>query len=77
MLIDRLGVNSKLIITGDLSQTDSHYSNVWDNVITYAMNVTQDNPRVARVFLTADDIGRNPLVKEIARRREKKRASSS
>lgn len=77
MLIDRLGVNSKLIITGDLSQIDSHYSNVWDNGITYAMNVTQDNPRVARVFLTADDIGRNPLVKEIARRREKKRASSS
>ena len=69
MFLTRLGPSARCIITGDLSQIDLPYK------VTSGMKVALDLLRnvngIARVNLSADDVVRHRLVKEIIRAYEK------
>ena len=64
MFLTRLGMNSKFIITGDLDQTDLNKT----SGLKVSVDSLQDIPEVGVVFLTDDDIVRNPLIKTIINR---------
>ena len=64
LLLTRLGKGSKLLINGDLAQSDIS----GENGLYDAINRLQDMPRVAFVKLTNADIVRHPLVAQILER---------
>ena len=63
MFLTRLGPNAKCIITGDLSQVDLPYSQ--KSGLRYALEVLGGIKGLALVQLSADDVVRHRLVKEI------------
>jgi phosphate starvation-inducible PhoH-like protein len=69
MFLTRLGPNAKCIITGDLSQVDlPHHQK---SGLYKAVNLLSDLEGIGKVFLTAEDVVRHRLVKEIIIRYEK------
>lgn len=66
MFLTRLGPNAKCIITGDLSQVDlpRHQK----SGLFQALDLLSDVKGIKRVTLTADDVVRHRLVKEIIKR---------
>jgi phosphate starvation-inducible PhoH-like protein len=76
MLTTRIGLNSKMVITGDLKQTDkgnnsglsdfvTRYENYKNSVLnTKKMNDDEDK-NIVVVYLGKSDIERNPIVKKI------------
>lgn len=70
MFLTRLGPSAKCIITGDPSQIDlprSQRSGLFEG-----LDILLDIDGIAAVFLTADDVVRHRLVKEIIRAYDKK-----
>lgn len=63
MFLTRLGPNAKCIITGDLSQVDLPYSQ--KSGLRRAIEVLDGIKGIAIVRLTAEDVVRHRLVKEI------------
>ena len=67
-LIKRIGRDGKIILTGDVRQIHAPYLDQGNNGLVYASRLLYDNPMVAQVHFTEDEVVRHPLVKEIARR---------
>lgn len=67
-LIKRLGADGKIVLTGDVNQIHAPYLDRDNNGLVYASELLQNNPMVAQVQFTEDEVVRHPLVKEIARR---------
>ena len=69
-LIKRLGADGKIILTGDVEQIHAPYLDRTNNGLVYASRLLRDNPMVAQVCFTEDEIIRHPLVKAIATRQK-------
>lgn len=69
-LIKRLGNDGKIIITGDIEQIHAPYLDRSNNGLVYASRLLYDNPMVAQVCFTEEEIIRHPLVKIVARRQK-------
>lgn len=75
MLTTRIGFNSKMVITGDLKQTDkgdksglSDFVNRFEIYKKYDINAQKnstDNKNIEVIYLGKSDIERNPIVKKI------------
>lgn len=63
MCLTRIGLNSKMVITGDLSQSD--LNNVDQGGLQRCVNRLDRIPGISVVSLTADDIVRHPLISKI------------
>jgi len=63
MFLTRIGPSAKCIITGDLSQIDLPYNQ--KSGLRHAMNILTDVKGIGIVKLTAEDVVRHRLVKEI------------
>jgi phosphate starvation-inducible protein PhoH and related proteins len=63
MFLTRIGENSRMVITGDLSQID--LPSGIDSGLRNAVNIISDVDGVAVVNLTSRDVVRHPLVTEI------------
>lgn len=71
-LIKRLGTDGKIIISGDIDQIHAPYIDPSSSGLTYASKILMDNPLVAQVCFTEDEVIRHPLVKIIAKRQKSK-----
>ena len=69
-LIKRLGMNGKIIITGDIEQVHAPYLDSSNNGLVYASQILHDNPMVAQVHFTEEEVIRHPLVKLVAERQK-------
>ncbi len=69
MFLTRLGPSAKCIITGDLSQIDLPYHQT--SGLRRAIDLLEHLEGISTVSLTADDVVRHRLVKEIIRAYEK------
>jgi PhoH-like ATPase len=58
-IITRCGENTKLVLTGDITQIDSPYMTEATNGLSYVMNKMQDNDIVANIHLEVGE--RSPL----------------
>lgn len=65
MFLTRLGPNAKCIITGDISQIDLPYNQ--RSGLSHSINILDGTEGIVAVQLTADDVVRHRLVKEIIR----------
>ena len=72
-LIKRIGRDGKIILTGDIEQIHAPYLDQDNNGLVYASRQLFDNPMVAQVHFTEDEVVRHPLVQEIARRQKAKK----
>lgn len=63
MFLTRMGIGSKMIINGDLSQIDLPLQK--DSGLIHAKKVLADIEDIAFIDFTGEDIVRHPLVKEI------------
>ena len=72
-LIKRLGRDGKIIITGDIEQVHSIYLDHDNNGIVYARQLVMDDPMVAQVTFTEDEVVRHPFVKMITQRQREMR----
>lgn len=72
-LIKRIGRDGKIIMTGDIEQIHAPYLDQDNNGLVYASRQLFDNPMVAQVHFTEDEVVRHPLVQEIARRQKAKK----
>lgn len=73
MLLTRLGEKSKMVLCGDIYQTDIHAT----NGLADAFELLQNISGVGFVTLTQDSIMRHPVIKEVEQRymeRQKKQA---
>ena len=70
-LLKRLGTDGKIVLTGDVEQIHNPYLDRINNGLVYAGQLLLDNPMVAQVSFTEDEVVRHPLVREIARRQKK------
>ena len=66
MFLTRLGPSAKCIITGDLSQVDLPRNQ--KSGLYKALNILGDLDGIAKLFLTAEDVVRHRLVKDIINR---------
>ncbi|MBR3252823.1 PhoH family protein [Candidatus Saccharibacteria bacterium] len=73
-LIKRLGMEGKIVITGDIEQVHAPYLDSDNNGIVYATQLLYDNPMVAKVHFTEDEVVRHPLVKMVAERQQAKKS---
>ncbi len=69
MFLTRLGPSAKCIITGDLSQIDLPRNQ--RSGLYKALDILTDVNGISKLFLTAEDVVRHRLVKEIIKRYEK------
>ena len=69
-LIKRIGTEGKIILTGDIEQIHAPYLDRENNGLVYASRQLFDNPMVAQVHFTEDEVVRHPLVQEIAKRQK-------
>ena len=69
-LIKRIGTNGKIILTGDIEQIHAPYLDRDNNGLVYASHLLYDNPMVAQVHFTEDEVVRHPLVKMVAKRQK-------
>ena len=74
-LIKRLGTNGKIVITGDIKQVHAPYLDSSNNGLVYASQLLYDNPMVAQVHFTEEEVIRHPLVKLVAERQKASRRS--
>ena len=65
MLLTRIGEDTKLIVTGDLEQSDLGSENGLENLIHNMQ--CQDLEYITHVEMEDDDIIRHPAVKEVLR----------
>ena len=65
-LIKRLGMNGKIVITGDVEQVHAPYLDSGNNGLVYATQLFYNNPMVAHVNFTEEEVIRHPLVKIVA-----------
>lgn len=65
MFLTRLGMESKIILTGDVTQIDLPAPR--SSGLLHAMRLLQNIPGIAMVEFTEEDILRHPLVREILR----------
>ncbi|MGL4982110.1 MAG: PhoH family protein [Treponemataceae bacterium] len=63
MFLTRMGINSKIIVTGDLTQVD--LPRKIQSGLHHALSVLQNIPEISYIKMTAQDVMRNPLVKQI------------
>lgn len=63
MFITRMGFNSKVFVTGDITQIDLPKKSV--SGLVRALSVLSTIPEIGIVQLKAEDVVRNPLVKKI------------
>ncbi len=64
MFLTRLGFNSKAVITGDITQLDIEKEK---SGLIECQKILKDVEGIAFVYLTEDDVVRNPLVRRIIR----------
>lgn len=76
-LIKRIGSEGKIILTGDIEQIHAPYLDRENNGLVYASRQLFDNPRVAQVCFTEEEVVRHPLVQEIARRQKAEKSQLS
>lgn len=69
-LIKRIGSDGKIVITGDVEQIHAPYLDQSNNGLVYAKRLLFDNPMVAQVCFTEDEVIRHPLVRMIAVRQK-------
>lgn len=67
-LLKRIGVDAKVIITGDIDQIHAPYLDRDTNGLVYASRSLHDNEMVAQVCFTEEEVVRSQLVKEITHR---------
>ncbi|MBY0526513.1 MAG: PhoH family protein [Gemmataceae bacterium] len=65
MFLTRMGNGSKIVVTGDVTQTDLPKQT--RSGLTDALHRLRDVPRIAIVYLDQHDIVRHPLVQQIVR----------
>jgi len=65
MFLTRFGFNSKVVVTGDISQTDLPFGKV--SGLRQAMEVLRDVPGVGMAELTEKDVVRHELVQAIVK----------
>ncbi len=70
MFLTRLGIESKAIITGDITQVDLHTSS--DSGLVHAHKLLKNIPGISFVTLDKNDVVRHSLVKKIIQAYEKK-----
>ena len=75
-LIKRLGSDGKIIITGDIEQIHAPYLDRSNNGLVYASRLMYDNPMVAQVCFTEEEIIRHPLVRAVATRQRERTLTS-
>lgn len=63
MILTRLGDNSKLVLTGDVDQSDLH--NRDRGAFHFAYKLLEDDPEVGTIHFTHDDIQRHYLVSKV------------
>ncbi len=63
MFLTRLGFNSKVVVTGDITQTDLPYGK--RSGLAEALEILKDIPSIGMVRLTANDVVRHELVQQI------------
>ena len=63
MFLTRLGFNSRMVITGDLTQID--LPNQQESGLFEAIDVTKNLEQVGQIFFEKEDVIRNPLVQKI------------
>jgi phosphate starvation-inducible PhoH-like protein len=71
MFLTRMGLNAKMIITGDITQIDlppSQKSGLID-----ALSILRNVPGIARIDFDKGDIVRHPLVQRIVEAYEKRK----
>ena len=73
-LIKRIGMDGKIILTGDIHQIHAPYLDEDNNGLVYAAQLLYDNPMVAQVCFTEDEVVRHPLVKAIAKKQSAAKA---
>lgn len=69
-LIKRIGLDGKIILTGDIHQIHAPYLDETNNGLVYASRMLYDHPMVAQVCFTEAEVVRHPLVKLIAERQK-------
>lgn len=69
-LIKRLGMNGKIVITGDVEQVHAPYLDAGNNGLVYATQLLFNNPMVAQVHFTEEEVIRHPLVKMVAEKQK-------
>ncbi len=69
MFLTRLGFNSKMVITGDITQIDLNHGN--KSGLIEAAKVLKDVEEIKILYLTGDDVVRHPLVQKIIESYEK------
>lgn len=67
-LLTRIGIDGKIVVTGDVEQIHAPYLDENNNGLVYASGLLYDSPMVARVTFTDEDVVRSPLVKLITER---------
>ena len=72
-LIKRLGMEGKIVITGDIYQVHAPYLDTDNNGIVYATQLLYNNPRVAKVQFNENEVVRHPLVKMVAEKQRVKK----
>lgn len=69
-LVKRIGTKGKIVLTGDIEQIHAPYLDRDNNGLVYASHLLIDNPMVAQVHFTEDEVVRHPLVKMVAKRQK-------
>lgn len=67
-LLTRIGIDGKIVVTGDVEQIHAPYLDENNNGLVYASGLLYDSPMVAQVTFTDEDVVRSPLVKLITER---------
>ena len=70
MFLTRLGKESQMVVTGDLSQID--LPNTKSSGLYDALNVTKNIKKSCHIFFNGNDVVRHPLVAEIVKNYDKK-----
>ena len=73
MFLTRMGKNSKVFITGDITQTDLTKKTL--SGLAQALSLLDNIEGIGMIYLTAEDVVRNPLVKKIVRAYENEQNS--
>lgn len=63
MFLTRIGFNSKVVVTGDITQTDLPYGK--KSGLAEALEILKDIPAIGKVYLTHKDVVRHELVQQI------------
>ena len=73
MFLTRMGWNTKMIITGDMTQIDLPKKTL--SGLAQALSLLDNIEGIGMIYLTAEDVVRNPLVKKIVRAYENEQNS--